>query len=176
MNSSIGLSNDNGNGHEAHEGYSTLTLPDSGQTLEYRRVSHMLLADVQRSMKPPRPPMQEVDYGGVKKMEPNPAHPDYAEALAEHRTALAEKILEVAIQYGVICDVDKARVAELRAAMTEAGVNLPANDKVLYVTRILCETGNDLNTLRDAVIRKSQPTEGATAEAVARFPAEVPGS
>lgn len=153
--------------------WSTLTLPDSGATLEYRHVSHMLLNDVQRSLKPPRPPMIEMDYGGNKKWEANPSHPDHLEALREYNNEKSERVLSIAIALGVRVMVDEARVNELRELLQESGVPVPTNDKVFYVTRILCETGNDLVALRDAVIRKAQPTEGAVAESVERFPSDV---
>lgn len=163
------MSNENGHNGE----WSPLTLPDSGAILEYRRVSHMLLADVQRSSKPPRPPLQEVDYAGNKKQEPNPAHPDYLEATQNYRRDLSENILNVAIELGVRVAVDVERVNELRETFKAANLALPVSDKVLYVTRVLCETGKDLETLRDAIIRKSQPTEEAVTESVARFQSNV---
>lgn len=164
--------NDNGtNGHNGE--WSTLTLPDSGATLEYRKVSHMLLADVSNSVPVPVPPLIDVDYGGKIRQEPNPNHPDHLQALARYRQVQSEKVLSVAVMVGVRVEIDDARVVELREQYKLAEVDAPANDKVLYVTRILCETGNDLTALRDAIIRKSQPTEGAVQEAVARFPAPV---
>lgn len=165
------MSNDNGSNGSGE--WATLTLPDSGATLEYRRVSHMLLADVQRGSKPPKPPMQEVDYAGNKKQEPNPAHPDYLEEMQNYRRDLSENILSVAIELGVRVVIDIERVGELRETFKAANMSLPISDKVLYVTRILCETGKDLETLRDSIIRKSQPTEGAVTEAVARFQPNV---
>lgn len=156
--------------------WSTLTLPDSGATLEYRHVSHMLLNDVQRSLKPPRPPMIEMDYGGNKKWEANPSHPDHLEALREYNNDKSERVLGMAIVLGVRVEIDRERVKELREKASEMEVVLPESDLVLYVTRVLCETGADLIALRDAVIRKAQPTEGAVAESVERFPSDVPQS
>lgn len=168
------MPNENGQHANGSGEWTTLTLPDSGATLEYRHVSHMLLNDVQRSIKPPRPPMIEVDYGGNKRLEANPSHPDHLEALREYNNDKAERVLGIAIALGVRVEVDAARVRELRELLQEAGVPTPENDKVFYVTRVLCETGADLVALRDAVIRKAQPTEEAVAEAVERFPSDVP--
>lgn len=161
----------NTNGHNGE--WSTLTLPDSGATLEYRRVSHMLLADVSNSIDAPTPPMQEVDYGGKVRQEPNPSHPDYLRALSHYRQKQADKVLAVAVQVGVQVEINAQRIFELREQFKEMGVELPVNDKVLYVTRVLCETGNDLTALRDAIIRKSQPTEAAIAEKIETFPSDI---
>lgn len=164
---------DNHNGHNANGEWSTLTLPDSGAVLEYRRVSHMLLADASNSLIPPEPPVHEVDYGGRIKKEANPNAPSHIAALAQFRQRQSERVLGVAVMVGVRVEVDQARVAEMRAQYAEVGIDAPTNDKVLYVTRVLCETGNDLTALRDAIIRKSQPTEEAVADNVKRFPAPV---
>jgi hypothetical protein len=133
----------------------------------------MLMADASKSIRRPNPPMVDVDYGGKVKQEPNPNHPDYVEALRQYTLAQNNKALEAAIILGVRVTVDKERVAELRQDLDGMNFDLPHNDKVVYITRILCETAHDLEVLRDAILRKSQPTEAAVAEAVARFPADV---
>lgn len=165
---------DNSNG--THNGvWHTLVLPDSGYTLEYRPVSHMLLSDAVRSVRRPEPPLIEVDYSGNKRMEPNVNSPEYQLALSNFQAAQNNKALEIAVLIGVQVTVHKERCDELRQALVDSGLELPRNDKVLYVTRILCETGLDLQTLRDAIIRRSQPTEGAVAESTDRFQSDVQG-
>lgn len=155
--------------------WTELVLPDSHATLEFRPVSHMLMADASKSVRRPNPPLVDVNYGGNVKQEPNANAPEYLEALRQYTATQNNKALETAVLLGVRVDVDKERVDELRQALVDSGVELPRNDKVLYVTRILCETALDLMTLRDAIIRKSQPTEGAVADATERFPADVQG-
>lgn len=150
-----------------------LTLPDSGAHILFRPVSHMLMADASKSVRRPSPPVIDVNYNGNIKQEPNANAPEYLEAMRQYGAAQNNKALEVAVLLGVQVEVDKERVSELRQSLADSGVEIPKNDKVLYVTRILCETANDLATLRDAIIRKSQPTEEAVADATERFPADV---
>lgn len=153
-----------------HNGvWHTLTLPDSGYEIEYRPVSHMLLSDAMRSVKRPDPPLVPVKYGDVIRNEPNTNAPEYQDALTRHKAAMNDRALEIAVLLGVRVEVNHERCDELRQALTDSGVELPRDDKVLYVTRILCETGTDLQTLRDAIIRRSQPTEQAVADVTDRL-------
>jgi len=164
----------NGNG-TSNSAWNELTLPDSGVSVRYRRVSHFLLSDAAQSVVPPTPPLVDVHYGDNVKAEPNPNAPEYLEAVRLYNIARNNKALETAIILGVQVEVDHERVKELRDALADSGISLPRNDKVLYVTRILCETKTDLELLRDTIIRKSQPTEGAIAEAIDTFRADVQG-
>lgn len=164
---------ENSNGHH---GPTTFTFPDSGVTIKTRKVSPLLLAEIQKTLPPPTPPMQEVDYGGTKKMEPNPAHPDYAAALATYRAEFSNLIFRALVLIGVECEVDAEAVGKLRADMQQFNVTLPPEDKFVYVAHILCTSNEDVTALRDLLLRHSQPTEGAVAEAVDRFPAEVQGN
>lgn len=153
-----------------------LTLPDSGATLEYRRVSHMLMRDASLSVKKPAPPLVEVKYGDNVKLEPNVNAPEYIGKLVEWRMKQNEISLETAIILGVKVDVDRERVNELRQKLVDRGIELPGDDLVVYVTRILCESTRDLETLRDAIIIKSQPTEVAIDKATETFQRDIQGN
>ncbi len=150
-----------------------LTLPDSGKTIQTCRVPVMLVRDIQRSVKRPVPPTLEVQYEAGVRREENRNDPAYLEALNEYGMELGERLLKLVIRRGVIVTVDTDAVAALRADLAEMGVTLDADDHFVYVSRILCETERDLEALREAVLRRSQPTEAATAEAVERFPGDV---
>lgn len=159
-----------------HHGPTTFTFPDSGVTIKTRKVSPLLLAEIQKTLPPPTPPMQEVDYGGTKRMEPNPVHPDYVQALAAYRADFSNLIFRALVLIGVECEVDAEAVGKLRADMQQFGVTLPPEDKFVYVAHILCTSNEDVTALRDLLLRHSQPTEVAVAEATERFPAEVQGN
>lgn len=164
------------NGREKHPGRLTdFTFPDSGGAVRVKRIPPMLMRDLQRQFKPPKPPRQEVKYEKGVRTEPNPEHPDYIEALMEYEQEIGEHIYHLIVKMGVVCDVDVEAVATLRAEMKEVGVNLDPDDKYIYVTRILAETNEDMQALQAAVLGQSTVTEGGVAEATERFPGEVQG-
>lgn len=155
------------------------TFQDTGVTVQIRKVSPLLIMEVQRAMPVPKPPTQEVVYGdpkdpGAKKVEePNEAHPDYLEAIDNYNTELEAKVRKFMIQRGVVItlnDEQKADVKELREYWEEEfGVELKGNDKYLYVSYIAIGTDSDMEELMDVIMRRSQPTEAAMAEAKAGF-------
>jgi hypothetical protein len=152
-----------------------VTLPDSGKVLRVRRVPVFLMREVQKSVKRPTPPLVEVTYETGPRLEPNRADPEYLTAIEEYGMALGEKMIRLVIKRGVECDVDVAALAELRADMEEIGIELPSDDRYVYVTYICCETPADLEALQSAVLRQTQPTEEAVGEALERFRGEVQG-
>lgn len=164
------MSTEQSNGHH---GPTTFTFPDSGVTIQARKVSPLLLSEIQKTIPVPKPPLQEVDYGGVKKQESNPNHPDYQAALTAYRQEFSNLIFRALILIGVDVEVDVEAVTKLRADMQQFNVTLPPEDKFVYVAHILCTSEQDVTALRDLLLRHSQPTEGATAEAVERFQPEV---
>ena len=159
--------------HTNGTGLTEVTLPDSGKTLRVRRVPIFLMREVQKAVKRPTPPMVEVVYETGARREANRADPDYLEALDEYQMALGEKMIRVVVRRGVEVDIDQEAVDQLRADLADLGLPAEADDKYLYIVHICCETDQDLKALQDAVLRRSQPTEEATAEAIERFPAEV---
>ena len=159
--------------HARQNGPIEVTLPDSGRKLTARRVPIFLMREVQKAVKRPTPPMVEIVYENGRRQEPNRADPDYLEALEEYQMALAEKMIRLVVRRGVEVDIDQAELARLRSDLADLGLPAEADDKYLYIVHICCETDADLRALQDAVLRHSQPTEEATAEAIERFPAEV---
>lgn len=150
-------------------------VKDTGITLMIRKVSPLLGAELQRAFPRPQPPLQEVDYGdGKKVMEPNPANPDYAKAVATYESDLEIKLQSLLIKRGVVIELgeeEKAAVKELRAFWkTEFSKELDKDDKTVYVSFIALGTREDTEELINAIMRRSQPTEAATAEVKANFP------
>lgn len=155
-----------------------VTLPDSGAKLRVKRISPMTIMGISRQFPGPKPPVQEVDYGASKRLEPNPLAPSYLAELAEHQQKLSLIVLRAFIRLGVEVEVDAVAVAAYRADMAALGIKLENgdDDKYVYVANILCETNDDLVALRGAIEGSSIPTEGKVAEAQAAFPGNVQGA
>lgn len=158
-----------------------VTLPDSGRTVRIKFVGPMLMNDIRKAVTravgpKPAPPVQEVDYGGTKQQEPNPLHPDYEAAVREWHVAQGQVMLEKLLRFGVECEMteaDQARLAELR---TDPDLELPEDDKIAFLTRIVAATERDQDALQEAILGRAQPTEKAVAEALATFRPDVPGA
>jgi hypothetical protein len=151
------------------------TFPDGGGAVRVKRIPPMLIRDLQRQFKPPKPPRQEVQFEKGVRTIPNPEHPDHVEAMAAYDEEFGERIMHLVVKLGVACEVDQAAVADLRAQMQEEGLTLDPDDKYVYVTRILAETTGDMEALQQAVLGESTVTEAGVAEATERFRPEVSG-
>ena len=153
----------------------SVTLPDSGVTLQIKRISPMLLVDLRKQLKrgiaKPQPPLQEVLIGDEKKMQPNEAHPDYLAALQDYNADIGQLYIEAIIYLGVECEIDAASVLALRES--DLGEFLPKSDKVVYVSRIACESERDLTLMQNAILGRAQPTEAAVGESAESFPSQV---
>lgn len=163
--------------------FQEVVLPDSGATVRVKFVGPLLLGDIMKAARrevgkvlpKPAPPMQEVPYQTGTRLEPNPLHPDYEAALAEHENAVGQAFAEKLFRYGVDVDLDdsaKAQVAALRAEFGEEA-ELPENDKALYVTRVLVQSNADFVALQNAIMGRVQPSEAGVAAATEAFPAAV---
>jgi hypothetical protein len=149
----------------------SVTLPDSGVTLQIKRISPMLLVDLRKQLKrgtpKPMPPLQEVLLGDEKVLQPNDAHPDYLAALQDYNADIGQRYIEAIIQLGVECEIDAGAVGALRES--DLGEFLPKNDKVVYVSRIAASSERDLMALQNAILGRAQPTEAAVGEAAEGF-------
>jgi hypothetical protein len=150
-----------------------------GVTLDIQRIPHMLLQDWRNAL-PPEPPIptQEMEYGGKKVSEQNPSHPEYVAEIEEYNYNIGMRMIEFAIDRGVVIEVDRDAVAELRswAEQQDPPVELPKSDKVVFVSRILLPDLIDLVALRTAVFGRVVPTQEAIDQAVERFQPEVSGT
>ena len=155
------------------------TFKDTGIKVKIRKVSPMLIMEVQKAFPPPKPPMQEVVYGdpgesGAKTVEePNEAHPDYLVAIDEYNLELEAKVRQLMFKRGVRIHLDeeqKQEVKELREEWKEMfDKDLSGSDKYLYISYIAIGTDADMEELQEVIMRRSQPTEAAIAEAKAGF-------
>jgi hypothetical protein len=141
------------------------TFRDTGITVMVKKISPMIMTDVNNAMPPPEPPMQEVDYGEPrgKVMEKNLSDPAYAKILAAHNQKVFQAIQRVMILRGVVVNGTgwKKEVAEYRAFMLET-TGKPVeetNDLIVYIMRICVGTEEDLEDFVQAITRRSQPTD-----------------
>ena len=170
------MTTDKSNGHRPE--FQDVTLPDCGLALRIKRVSPFLAKDIRKKIKQevarPNPPEQLVDYGdGNKKFEPNVTHPDYKAALNDYFAEVGDLMLSELIAFGVECDYDAKAVAAFRAKAKGRGLELPADDLLVYVTRVVGLSQADVRALQDAILGRIQPTESAVKEAAESFPSPV---
>lgn len=158
-----------------------ITLPDCGLTVRYRRISGMMLMQIQRDFPEPRPPLVKVRYGDEVREEINEADPAYLAARVRHQADLNWIGLATALDEGVILDVPVEEVRAFRERYRERtrtvdypdGKSLPGSDKVVYLLNMGILSENDITALMEAIGRSSHPTEAAIAEVTATFPPAV---
>lgn len=152
------------------------TFRDTGITVKIRKVSPMLLPDIEASIPKPAPPEQEVDYGEPvgKVREKNLSDPAYTAALAERTVKVYQAWRRALIRRGVVLEGDQWQeaVKEYRQFIqAEIGSPLPEqDDHMVYVLSICIGTIEDQDDLINAITRRSQPTPEAIAEAKDSFP------
>lgn len=153
-----------------------LTLKGSGITVNIKKVSPLLVLQLRRDFPPPRPPMNEVDYGdGRKVWEENAADPRYLAALQDYENESEQRLRRLIMLRGVDVAVDHEAVQELRDFwLDEYGGMLPADDKEVYLSYIVVGDDQDLEDLITAVLRRSQPTAETINQAVQTFQTQVP--
>lgn len=146
------------------------TFPDTGISVKVRKISPFLAADLAEAFPAPKPPEQEVDYGGEKGrvMEPNLSDPNYQYALRAYQQEITMKLQRVMIQRAIKpVDEDwEEDVAEYRAYIQEStGKPLSEeSDLLVYVLRVCVGSQEDLQDLINVITRRSQPTpEGVQA-------------
>ena len=153
------------------------TFKDTGIHVLIRKVSPMLVVELQKAFPPPTPPRQRVQIGESDEYteEPNPAHPDYIAEQNRYNQELEHRVRKLMIQRGVIIPPDnktwEQEVKELTDSMFEDfGIELSGSDKEIYISHIAIGTDSDYVELVDAITRRSQPTEAEIAAAKATFP------
>lgn len=151
-----------------------LTL-SSGITVGIRKVSPFTQDAIRARYKPPRPPMVESDYGDGKKIsEPNPADPAYLQSLQEHQLFMAEKFTEAMFALGLEIVVDTGAVTAFRAQMAALDIDMPEDDRQVYIRHLAIRTDDDISLVSNAILRKNTPTEDAIQERLATFSGDVP--
>lgn len=162
------------------------TFPNSGIPVQLRKVSPLLRDDVDAAVRrqhpPPDPPMQVVDtgFGDGATPQPNIADPAYRAAVLEWQTAhwgrVAEALMRLAVARYIEVDVDAEAVAQLRVDMAALGVELDADDKYVYITRICIGSRADERDLSDALFTRQEQLREAVDSHKATFRGHVQGA
>ncbi len=163
----------------------SLTLPDSGITLELRKIAPMTvqqIASAARKEHPaPEPPIVMVQIGDSPELkpEPNPADPAYQEQLQAYdeqlKLIIGERTMQLIARYGVR-SIDSEVVAEFREHMAALDAPLDPGDdeRDIYVWQLACVSERDMQTLMNEVLSRSQPSEAAIHAHTATFRHDVP--
>lgn len=163
----------------------TLTL-SSGYTVGLRRQPGDAWAHAQAAAQAeladskPQPPMQSLETEpGVFREIANEADPAYLLALGEWRghvsSLMTQKLLLLMQKFALVFEVDQEKMAELRANYAELGMELPGNDRAVYLGYILAPTLADQAHLFEEIYGKGMPSEGQVALHRAMFPGDVEG-
>lgn len=147
---------------------------DTGETVQIRKVSPLLVIKLRERFPAPRPPLQTVDYGDGPKQEQNPTEPNYLLAVQDYEQAMERRVRNLLIQRGVIIDWDdekKARLEELRAWWkTTYNEDLDdLDDTFAYVSYLCVGSDSDLEDLINILIKRSQPSKEGIEGAQERF-------
>lgn len=160
----------------------TVTLSGSGYTVELRPIGPLTVDEIRKAVKKalpaPEPPINTVPgLDGKDHDEPNPADPDYQRALLTYEldvnAEVGERLFRLIARRAIASEVDTDAVQRIRADMQDIGVELPEDDRDVFVRHILINSNQDMTDLQNAVLRRSAPTPEAVQEKVADFPADV---
>lgn len=151
------------------------TFKDTGVEVFIRKVSPMLVVELQKAFPPPAPPRQKVEIGGEMVEETNPADPDFADAVKAYNTEFEQKVRRLLITRGVVFPEGNTtwrdEVKELRKFWLDTyEKELEGDDKTVFISYLAVGTDADLSDLLTAIMQRSQPTEGEVSAAKASFP------
>lgn len=163
------------------------TFPHSGITVGLRRFAadtqDTITREIQRLNPPPDVPV--VDQGEELDPAPNPADPDYQQALSDYMRWLvmqvSTKLVELAFRRIVIQDSEEAvalAVAALRDDMLSIGTPIPDDmpDRDVYIRHICVSSTYDLTSMLAYLQGRSMPTEEVIQEFLESFPGRVQGT
>lgn len=160
------------------------TFQGTGRTVQVRKLSTLIRDEVRRQVRrdpafaEPEPPQQEVDYGDGKVRVANRAHPVYQQLLAEWRERLnsevGDRLVNLVIRRGVVCEVDQEAVATIRAVLDEEAIDTSAmTDHYVYVAFVCVGPYEDYTDLLRAVFERSTPSEAAVQAHLDSFRGDV---
>lgn len=148
----------------------------NGRKVMLKTVSPMTLARVRKDYRPPKPPLNVVDYGDGKVVqEPNPADPDYIEALDMYNMDLNERMQRLTIKLAVVHTLtaeEKQELQDLREIMQSEGVSLEEDDVEAFINNLCISSGFEIQRFLDAVMN----TVGPSAEGVQAIKEQFPGN
>jgi hypothetical protein len=162
------------------------TFQDTGRSVQIRKVSSLLRQETRRQVtqavgfEEPQPPTSTVDYGDGSVTIPNYAHPIYQDLKRDWNARVNEetglRLKRLAIRRGVVCEVDHAAVASVRADMAAEGIDLAGfDDHYVYVAFVCVGSDDDWTDLLKAIFERSSPQEAAIQAHIAGFQPDLPG-
>jgi hypothetical protein len=163
------------------------TFQGTGRTVQIRKLSALIRDEVRRQVKKapgfeePHPPIFLVDYGDDNKIkQANRAHPIYQELLSEWTARInqeaGDRLADLVIKRGVVCEIDHAAVQDIRAAMAAADTPLDDyDDHYVYVAFVCIGPQADYTELLAAVFNRTIPSREAVQAHIDSFPGAVRG-
>lgn len=158
-----------------------LTLPETGIEVRIRKVSPLLITELERQFPQPRPPVNYVDYGDGKKVaEENKADPDYEKTLDEYNRQHEARLRHLLIARGVFYELSADNVREVKDLKKfwkdSFNKDLEGTDLEVFVAYLAVATPEDMNLLISAILNRAQPTPETISEAEDRFRPSLSGT
>lgn len=165
----------------------TWTSQETGRTLQIRKVSTLLRAEVRKQVLrdpeylEPKPPQSAVDYGDGTVTVANRAHPIYQQLLIDHQARatdeISRRLKQIALARGVVVDaIDADAVVDVRESMALAGVDLSEyDDRHVFVAFVCIGSEDDWRELLARIFERSAPQEAAVQAHIAAFQPDVQG-
>lgn len=162
----------------------TWTSQDTGYTLQIRKVSTLLRAEVRRQVindpafAEPQPPMSKVDYGEGELLTPHRGHPVYQELLrawaGRVNVETGSRLKQIAIDRGVVVSKDAIDMDAVIAMRLVADLKA-YDDRYVYIAFVCIGSEDDWADLLKRIFERSAPSEAAIQSHIATFPADVQG-
>jgi hypothetical protein len=157
------------------------TFPDSGIAVGLRRLAPDTQDQITRALmrETPAPPIPVVETELGE--EPNPADPDYQQALSIYMQHIgmeaSTKMFELAMRR-IEVEVDQAAVDRYKEDMAAIGIALDPDldDRAIYIRCICISSTIDLAAMLAYLQRRSMPTEVAVQEYLDSFQRHVQGA
>ena len=144
----------------------TWTSPTTGQTFKLKPISLGLMNRIRSDISgKPKIPTIKVNYGGEWGEEPNPNDPIYLEALAQWNTDVSNRTAIFLFTAGIDISVPgdyRAEVEQYQPGASDLEV------KYYFITTLIPSAEYD--SLTNALLGQTAPTEVGIAEATAGFP------
>jgi len=163
----------------------SFTFQDTGRTVQIRKVSTLIRAEVELAVvaanPEPEPPMTEVDYGDGTIRTPNPASPTYQQLMRAWEARItaeqSERLKKIALTRGVVVDaIDTEAVAQARQDLAAIGVDTSQyDDRYVYLAFVCIGSEDDWTDLLKAVFQRAAPSEAAIQAHIDTFRGDVRG-
>jgi hypothetical protein len=139
----------------------------NGAIAQLERVGPLFAMPILKAYPPPDPPLAP-GVGG--EMQPNRADPDFEVALQEHDTKVQLIMNDLLLDLGIsdTMEIDQVAVDRYRSIMRKAGIELPEDDRMLYI-KYCCLTQEEDFAVYQAIRDYDAPSEEAIAAAANMF-------